>query len=366
VSTNPAVDFIIQRDDLRGTKFASAPAPAEVQLEPGQVLLAVERFGFSANNITYATLGEVMSYWDFFPGPPGWGRVPVWGFATCVRSAHDEVAEGERVFGYLPISTYLVVEAGRVNSSSFEDVSAQRANLPGVYQRYSRVESDVNYDPQREDEQALWSPLFMTSFGAADFLLDNDLFGARSVVFSSASSKTALGVAFLLARQEEKRGDIVALTSAGNAGFCERLGYYDKVITYTEVRSLPATPTVFVDLAGNAELLSELGSHLGDNLVHTVVVGATHWDQRDSGGSLGGSDSTFFFLPPWIEKRRKEWGPGEFAKRYGEARNAFFPSADSWMKIVHSEGPDAVEAVYHETLEGKVSPEVGHILSLGS
>ena len=89
-----AIDFLVQRDDLRRTKIAAAPGAGERPLEPGRVLLKVERFGFSANNITYATLGEVMSYWDFFPGPSGWGRVPVWGFATVVRSANDGIAEG--------------------------------------------------------------------------------------------------------------------------------------------------------------------------------------------------------------------------------------------------------------------------------
>ncbi|MEA2446676.1 MAG: hypothetical protein QOK47_313, partial [Actinomycetota bacterium] len=365
--SNPAIDLLVDRADLRRVKFVPAPPAAEIELRPGRVLLRIESFGFSANNVTYASLGEAMRYWDFFPAPEGWGRVPVWGFAEVVRSSHDEIHEGERVFGYLPMSTHLVVQADRVSEGTFMDGSPHRADLPGVYQRYSRLAGDPNYDPQREDEQALWSPLFMTSFGAADFLIDNELFGAQAVVFSSASSKTALGIAFLLARDESVDRELIAMTSATNAAFCEQLGYYDTVLTYDAIESLkPEVPTLFVDLAGNDKLLTRLTEHLGDNLKHTVVVGATHWDQRDAGGALGGGNSTFFFLPQWIEKRRKEWGPGEFAKRYGAARNAFFPSADGWMKIVHSEGPEAVEAVYREMLDGKVSPEVGHILSLGS
>ena len=34
------------------------------------------------------------------------------------------------------------------------------------------------------------------------------------------------------------------------------------------------------------------------------------------------------------------------------------------MKVKHAHGPAAVEAVYREMLEGKVNPEVGHMLSL--
>ena len=51
-------------------------------------MLSVECFGLSSNNITYAVMGDAMSYWDFFEAEDGWGRVPVWGFATvCVLGA---------------------------------------------------------------------------------------------------------------------------------------------------------------------------------------------------------------------------------------------------------------------------------------
>lgn len=361
---SPVMDFLVRRDDLRVTKF-EPPEPGHLDPGPGQVLLAIDEFGFSANNITYATLGEAMRYWDFFPGPPEWGRIPVWGFADVVRSEVDGINEGERVFGYLPMSTHLVVRPDRITESGFVDGSSHRADLPGVYQRYGRVAGDPNYDPQREDQQALWSPLFMTSFGAADFLIENGLFGAETVVFSSASSKTALGIAFLLS-SGSSGCEVIGLTSPGNVAFCEQLGYYDGVFTYDDLGALSTDePILFVDLAGNDKLVHDLQHHLGDGLKHSVVVGATHWEDRQAGGQLGGAESTFFFLPPWIEKRRKEWGPGEFGKRYASARNAFFPSADSWLKIVHSQGPEAIESVYREMLEGKAQPQVGHILSFG-
>ena len=44
----------------------------------------------------------------------------------------------------------------------------------------------------------LLRPLFMTAFLLDDLIADNDCFGARTVVLSSASSKTALSLAFLL------------------------------------------------------------------------------------------------------------------------------------------------------------------------
>lgn len=358
-----AKDFLVRRSDLRESKFVPAPEAGEIELSDGQVLLRIDKFGFSANNITYAALGDAMHYWDFFPGPEGWGRVPVWGFANVVRSTIDEINEGERIFGYLPMAAHLVVEPDRVTQSGFVDAAEHRASLPSVYQRYIRVAGDPSHDPAREDQQALWQPLFMTSFGAADFLEHNDLFGANSVVFSSASSKTAMGIAFLLSQKSEF--EVIGLTSFGNRSFVEGLGYYDKVFTYDDLELLSADqPTVFADLAGDEKLPQRLRDHLGDNLKKNVVIGITHWENRPADGGLGSSDAVFFFLPMWLEKRRKDWEPGEFGKRYGEARAAFLPTADKWMKIVQSRGPEAVQAVYLQMLEGKVDPQVGHMLSL--
>src|SRR5215216_7339044 len=79
--SSTALDFLVRRDDLRQTSLAAAPDACEIDLRPGEILLAIDRFGFSANNVTYAALGEAMHYWDFFPAPDGWGRIPVWGFA---------------------------------------------------------------------------------------------------------------------------------------------------------------------------------------------------------------------------------------------------------------------------------------------
>ena len=99
-------DFLVKRDDLRECRVAESEVP---ELEPGQALLRVETFGLTANNITYAVIGEMMSYWDFFPAEDGWGRVPMWGFAGVERSEAEGVEPGTRLYGYLPPSSHLVV-----------------------------------------------------------------------------------------------------------------------------------------------------------------------------------------------------------------------------------------------------------------
>ena len=55
-----AFDFLVRRDDLSRCEAREAPAAAEVATAPGQVLLAVDAFAFTANNVTYAVFGDAL------------------------------------------------------------------------------------------------------------------------------------------------------------------------------------------------------------------------------------------------------------------------------------------------------------------
>ncbi len=66
-------DFLVKRNALRESRIAESDVPA---LELGEAVLRVDSFGLTANNITYAAFGELMSYWDFFPAPAGLGSRP--------------------------------------------------------------------------------------------------------------------------------------------------------------------------------------------------------------------------------------------------------------------------------------------------
>ena len=360
-----AVDFLVERENLHGTKFVPAPDPDAIDLPADHVLLRVDAFAFTANNVTYAVIGEVMSYWNFFPAEPGWGRVPVWGFADVVRTSHEGVRSGERVFGYLPMSTHLVIQPDRITPSSFVDASPHRRALPPVYNQYTRVANDPGYRAEHEDQQMLFRPLFMTAFLIDDFLADSDFFGARTVVLSSASSKTAFGLAFLLHANRRSQCTVVGLTSASNLAFVEGLGCYDQVVTYDRIPSLPAdVPTTFVDMASNGPVVSAVHHHFGDNLKHSCAVGLTHWEQRQREGDLPGVEPKFFFAPTQIQKRTKDWGAAGLQERYATAWRQFLAFATPKIRVVHGRGQAAVERVYLETLDGRSRPDEGHVLSL--
>ena len=362
-SPAPDLDFLVRKDDLKTARFAAAPSPGEIALDDGQVLLRVDKFAFTSNNVTYAAFGDAMQYWQFFPAPEGWGRIPVWGFGDVIASKSDAAKLGERFYGYFPMSSHLVVRPERASEAGFFDGAAHRKALHPVYNQYVRTTTDPGYDPKREAEQMLLRPLFITSFLIDDFLADNGFFGATSVVLSSASSKTAYGTAFLLHRR--KAVEVVGLTSPSNVAFVERLGCYDRVVAYDAVGSLPSgTPTVYVDMAGSGPVRASVHRHFGESLKYSCAVGGTHWDALGGGRELPGPKPTLFFAPAQIKKRNADWGAAALQQRIAEAWRAFLGPVSGWMRAVEARGPEAVERVYRDMLDGRAKPDEGHILSL--
>ena len=360
--TEESFDFVVDRRDLRRTALLPGRHSEGTRLEPGELLVRVDRFAFTANNVTYGAVGDMIGYWRFFPAPEPWGRIPVWGFGDVVRSRHEAVDPGERLYGYFPMSTHLVLHADHVSPASLVDASAHRAELPPVYNAYTRVSADPAYDRAREAEIALFRPLFTTSFLLADFLAEERFFGARSVVMSSASSKTALGLASLLAGSGH---DALGLTSAAHVPFVARTGSFTTVRPYDDIGALPRErPMMFVDFAGNTAVVSAVHRHFGPELAYSARVGVTHWEKMTPPDVLPGPAPVFFFAPDQARKRIQEWGAGTFQTRVGDAMRRFVASTVPWLRVVEGRGGAAVESVYRAMLEGAANPAEGHVLSL--
>jgi Protein of unknown function (DUF2855) len=354
------MDFLIARDDLHRCRFREAPPPEPAD---GEALLTVESFGLSANNITYATFGEAMSYWSFFPAEDGWGRVPVWGFAEVASSRHEGLPEGARAYGYLPPSTELLVRPARVDARGFIDSSPHRAALPPAYNSYALVDGDPGYDPRYEDQQMLLRPLFFTSYLIDDFLAEGGLLGADSVILSSASSKTASALAFLLSKREAV--DLVGLTSARGLEFTRGLGIYDRVVAYEDIAKLPGDSAVYVDMAGNAQVRGAVHERYGARLRHSAVVGATHHDRMGAvPDSLPGPRPAFFFAPDRVGKRTADWGREGLEGRLAEAWDPYVEWTAGWLHVSHGQGPQSLEQAYLDLLDGEIDPARGHVHTL--
>lgn len=355
------MDFIVNRKNFSECKFVEGE-PAE--LEPGQVRLRVAKFAFTANNVTYAVAGDMLSYWNFFPAEDGWGRIPVWGIGVVEESQHDDIAEGERYFGYYPMSTHLIVQPGKAGPHGFTDLTPHRQSLPPTYNQYSRMAPEFGFDPAHDDEVMVLRVLFFTGYLIDDFLAANEFFGARAVVISSASSKTSIALAYCLTQRKGGAAEIVGLTSPSNEEFVKSLGFYDTVVPYGGVNGLPKKPAVFVDMAGDGAVIEAVHRHYGGELKHSCMVGITHWQQGGRPEGLPGPEPKMFFAPDHIQRLSKELGPAGMQERMGKAWTGFLHGIRESITIIRGEGRKDIERVYLETLAGKASPSAGHVLSM--
>lgn len=353
--------FVVARSDLQRCKVVETHLPDPALLPEEALVARVTRFAFTANNITYAVMGDTLKYWSLFPASDGFGNIPVWGFGEVITSKHPGIAAGEILFGYFPMATHLVIEATDVSKRGLRDGAAHRQGVSPVYNSYARVTGNPAFQGRAGDFRALLQPLFMLSFLVDDYLGENEMFGAKSALLSSASSKTAFGLAHLLQQREGVK--VIGLTSASHVAFVKSLGCYDEVVTYDKVASLPATtPVAYVDMAGNSALRGTLHRHFGDQMKYSGRVGLTHRSTEPNEPELPGARPSWFFAPDQIRKRAKEWGPGGVEQRFGAAWSGFAPGLDKWL--TESRGPAAVKKVYLDTLNGHVSPDGGQILSL--
>lgn len=254
-----------------------------------------------------------------------------------------------------------MIQPDHVDGRGFVDASPHRAKLPSAYQGYRAVETDPVYDAEHEDEQILFWPLFFTSWLIDDFLADEDFFGAETIVIGSASSKTALSAAFLLAQREGIA--VIGLTSPRNTGFVGKSGVYSPVVPYDEIGSLPHSKAVYVDMSGNAEVRSAVHQHYGEDLAYSCAVGITHYEEMAGGSDLPGPKPTFFFAPDRIKKRGADWGAANLDQRVVDAWHPFVEWTGDWLEVIHGRGPEALQEAYLEVLDGKVDPAVGHVLS---
>ena len=357
--TDTNLCFEVNRDDFAVTRTHAQPlAP----LAEGQVRFRVDRFALTANNVSYVVAGDQLDYWGFFPTDAGWGRVPAMGWADVVESSHGEVAVGGRYFGWFPMSQYLTVDA-KPSTSGFVDQAEHRAKHAPIYRTFTATDRDPLYDSQYEDEHALLRGLFLTAYLAEDFFFSHDFFGAKTSIVLSASSKTAIG----FAAQAHARGigPVVGVTSGGNVGFVEGLGIYHQVVSYDQLEEVdPEGDALLVDMSGNGEIVRRFHEHLGPKLKYTMLIGASHWQADRASTDLPGPKPTFFFAPTQAGQRMKEWGPAVYAQRVAAALAGFVESSGAWLKIEREYGAPAVESIYRQLLDGKLSPRLGKIASL--
>lgn len=354
----------VDRGDIRQAQVAAAPAP---DLAAGEVEVALELAAITANNVTYAALGEPTGllgpdagYWDFFGDRDAPGRLPVWGFATVTRSEARGLEAGDRLYGYWPLASHAVLLPEKVNAVGFTDAMPRRQALPAFYNNYQRVDALDGYHGPDHDLWPVWRPLFVTGWLIADQLADEADHGAAQVLVTAASSKTALG----FAQSMQGRADaprLVALTSARSADFVRGTGLYDDIVTYDAIDTLPQDKAVLVDFANDAGVVATVRARLGQALAFDLIVGFTHWD---SGGQtpVKGIARTGFFAPARIAKRAADWGGAGLRARMGDAWAAFMPVARRLTALDTRNGANAALSAYEDAVNGRADPSVSVLI----
>ena len=353
-----ATQLEIQKDALMNVR--QVETTIHLDDNPNAVLLEVEQFGFSANNITYALLGDRFGYWGFFPGSPGYGITPVWGFATVVGSNTESIKVGEKVYGYLPMATHLLIHADNITAQGFSDSHPQRRSISPVYDQYLRCEQDPSYSSDLETWILTFRPLFTTSYVLAYALADKSPADNCRVFMTSASSKTAFGTAQILKALMPSL-HIVGLTSNKQVDFVEQTQCYDEVVAYEKMSAEKIDDQDWIlDFAGDQNRISQWRNGHPNADAHTLLIGATDVQAQISRSS--NSVGHVFFAPDEVRRFNKAWGPQEFQQRYATHWKSFVTHFSGILGEQQHIGSQAMVKQYQQFLGGVINPKDMHVM----
>jgi hypothetical protein len=340
----------------------------ELKIGDGELLVKIDKFAFTANNITYAVAGDKLGYWQFFPPTgeqtAGWGVLPVWGFANVVESNVPEIPVGDRFFGYFPPSSYLKMKPVGITDQQFVEGASHRKKLPLGYNLYRRVKGERGYSPAMDKGLALLFPLYLTSYCIWDFLQEKSWYGAKQILILSASSKTSIGLGYAL-QADENAPNVIGVTSKRNLEMVEGLNLYDHSLSYDAIQEIDSNiPTLIVDMSGNGSLLAALHTHLGEHMVRTINVGLTHWMNAKGQKGIIADRSKQFFVPSQAEKRIKEWGMATFNQKTTNFILEASAKTSQWMNFRTIEGLSGMADIHQAVCEGRIAPNEGLIVEL--
>jgi len=335
-------ELLVRRDDLACCRLVEGEARRD-DLQDGEAQLVVERLALTTNTITYAVLGDQLGYWRLFPAPHGWARIPAWGYARVVTSRSPTLTEGRRYFGPVPIGRHVTVRPAP-HPMGFVDTAPHRAGLSPLYNQYVVEEGG-------DDAALVMRPLFGTAVLLDLMLGEAGFHGARTVVMTSASSKTAYGLAHLL---RARPVETIGLTSSAHHTWVLRLGLYDAVLTYDQLGELAAPDgAVLIDFAGAPALAGRVHERLAGVLTRSIHVGFTH-----ASLPLAGPVRELFFAPDELARRRREFGP-----RYAEAWRDFAPVVHRTLRFQPVTDGDELLRAYRELLDGRAEPAAAYVVS---
>lgn len=345
------------RADFSKSELCHLPTPRPAS---GEALLQVEGLAMTANTMTYAVTGEALGYWKFFPAQDPFGLIPTWGLARVVQSRCDNLREGHRWFGLLPLTTSLVVRPEKRGEGAFIDAAPHRQALPTNYNLYKRTDMDPFFFKGREEECALLRPVVLLSHLLVEDLATRSVGADDEVLVTSASSKAALAAAYLA--RKAGIGRWRGLTSSSNAAFVKSIGVYDEVQVYDEIEASHGSPKVLLDISGNTVTRKRIDARWGP-IAYSCIVGATHWDAAQEAFSQRSSASVFF-APDVMKAAISAEGRAAFEAKFLKAWRSVLDWTPQWLSLDRRFGASGLLAAYRDLLHGKTSPDQGIFVGL--
>ena len=248
----------------------------------------------------------------------------------------------------------------------------------------------------------LYRPLFWTSYWCEDWIhSSNYRSGVSHILISSASSKTAFCLAYLIGKRVRsgeinKDTKIIGLTSKGNVDFTKRLELYHEVLDYDSFTSAhflqggQDNRWLYVDVAGNSKLNKRIYAHFASpytgKLAANITLGLTNLkpstanstapknlgtntfnnvsEDANTSTSAFPPQEEFFFMPEWLDIRRHQIPILEIIRRQNQAWKELMEDCIGWVELKHVYGAAGVEKAYRKLSREGLGPDKGLIWSL--
>lgn len=344
----------VSRDAWQSLQRVTLPDQA---MRPGMVEMRLEQFALTANNVTYAVLGDALHYWDFFPASSdGAAVVPVWGIARVTSSTTELVAAGSRYYGFFPMASGCRLQPSDITGGGFVDAQIHRRGLPAVYNRYERVAETMGKDAALI---CLFKPLLITAAMLAERLRNALPAKGARVLITSASSKTAMLSAFCIRQLLGDAVVLVGLTAASRVGRVSQLGLFDQVFCYQDIDHLPpgqGAGDAILDISGGGSWLQQLHRQLGGSLLVSLRVGKADW-QRQPEQPDAGPTPEMFFAPREVELFFANHGAAAFRQRMTGLWTRFVTLADTLCEVREADGFEQLQALWTRQLNGEISED---------
>lgn len=356
---NISLDF--NQNDFKRLTISNEAVPTDIDHIDGGLLVRLERFGFSSNNLASALAPGVANVWpQAFAAGVGRLRLPVWGVAEVIDSRNSQFQPGSHFYGCFPMSRFAVLDPAQepLNRYALGDdplTTVGTSSLPAlVDDRYNEIDLHI-----------VLRPLLMAAFMVLEELIESQFWHCQQILITCASSKTAMGLSYFLqeyfdSSDRTDRLAVVGMTADHKLNFVQQHGHYDQAIGYEAFRQMDQADTVLVDFSGNFQLQRMLLYYLKQRLVHAYALGACHWNEVAT-GELAASREYFSALDFYYQHHARSADLNRrFMNRWPGACNAF----SQWIVPQLIEGPDRMRWVYEQVLAGKSKPESAYLCKL--